>query len=282
VVSLSGGLSSAVAAERVLRRYGREAVALWFADTAREDEDLYRFVEDLEGRWGVGIVRYRDGRTPLEVTESRRCIPNNRMAYCSEELKVRPFARWLKRQAKPLTVHLGLDWTELDRMEKPRRSYQRIPGVVVDFPLMWGPMEGRPYGDVVGEWGISIPRLYLAGFPHNNCGERCVRQGQGEWARLLCHFPERFAEVEAWETRQREQPHLGRYAICRRRLRRVTRALPLAEVRAQAEPRGSAPPSLRPPRSEAPLGLGGEVRSTPGDEQLPLFVEDRFACFCRY
>ena len=52
---------------------------------------------------------------------------------------------------------------------------------------------------VVEEWGIKPPRLYSYGFPHNNCGGRCVRQGASEWIRLLKHFPERFKEVRDWE-----------------------------------------------------------------------------------
>lgn len=47
VVSLSGGLGSAVAGERAIQRYGRENVSFWFSDVWKEDEDLYRFLWDL-------------------------------------------------------------------------------------------------------------------------------------------------------------------------------------------------------------------------------------------
>ena len=40
IVSLSGGSASAVAADRVIERYGSDSVTLWFADTLWEDEDL--------------------------------------------------------------------------------------------------------------------------------------------------------------------------------------------------------------------------------------------------
>ena len=53
------------------------------------------------------------------------------------------------------------------------------------------------------DWGITPPRLYKLGFPHNNCGGRCVRQGQSEWHRLKTFFPERFKEVRDWEQVQR-------------------------------------------------------------------------------
>jgi 3'-phosphoadenosine 5'-phosphosulfate sulfotransferase (PAPS reductase)/FAD synthetase len=57
IVSLSGGTASAVTADRVLTRYGLANTTLWFADTSWEDEDLYRFLEDLETYWKITIVR---------------------------------------------------------------------------------------------------------------------------------------------------------------------------------------------------------------------------------
>src|SRR5438105_4476659 len=90
-VSLSGGLASAVSAERVISRYGRENTLLWFADTLSEDEDLYRFLQDCMQRWGGVLYWYTDGRTPLEVAAARRLIPCNLAAPCSYELKVKPF-----------------------------------------------------------------------------------------------------------------------------------------------------------------------------------------------
>ncbi len=77
IVSLSGGSASAVTAERVMDKYGKNVVTLWFADTLWEDQDLYRFLEDLEARWEKEIVRYVDGRTPLEVAEDKKLIPNS-------------------------------------------------------------------------------------------------------------------------------------------------------------------------------------------------------------
>ena len=203
IVSLSGGTASAVAADRVLNRYDPNNVILWFADTKWEDEDLYRFLDDLEVRWNKKIIRFTDGRTPLEVAEEKKLIPNSWAAPCSHFLKQIPFRKFLENQEKPVTVHLGLDWSEEHRHAKPKEIYESIEGVTVDFPLMWKPLAYLGYQNVVEEWGIKPPRLYSYGFPHNNCGGRCVRQGISEWIRLLKHFPERFHEVSNWEQEQR-------------------------------------------------------------------------------
>ena len=255
IVSLSGGTASAVAADRVLKRYGEENTTLWFADTSWEDEDLYRFLVDLESHWGLTIVRYTDGRTPLEVAEKQNIIPNQKIAPCSQVLKTRPFKAYIKDLPKPLTVHLGLDFTEMHRAERPKLEYEKLPGVTVDLPLLWEPVAKPPHRKVTESWGIETPRLYKLGFPHNNCGGRCVRQGIKEWLRLKHTFPDRFTEVADWEQEQRAKGGArADYAIARDQSRGRATALPLYDI-----------PAVK-------------------GEQLPLGTsnEDVFSCFCSY
>lgn len=240
VASLSGGAASAVATDRAIQRYGD--VTPWYADTSWEDEDLYRLLNDLEARWQRPIVRYRDGRTPLQVAEDRQLIPNQKIAPCSLELKIKPFVRFLETLPKPVTVLLGLDWRETHRMAAPKRNYEAIEGVFVDYPLMWQPYEFRPYQDVLRSWGIAVPRLYDLGFPHNNCGGRCVKQGVREWQRLALTFPERFAEVRDWEQAQRAKGGArANYAIARDQSGGTVTPLTLAEIEQRAQPGDDAP-----------------------------------------
>jgi hypothetical protein len=256
IVSISGGSASAVAADRVINRYGSENTILWFADTLWEDEDLYRFLNDLESRWEKKIVRSTDGRTPLEVAEDRKLIPNSMIAPCSHVLKQLPFKAFLEEQPKPLTVHLGLDFTEEHRHAKPREIYEDIDGVTVDFPLMWEPLAYMGYTKTIEEWGIKPPRLYQYGFPHNNCGGRCIRQGASEWIRLLKHFPERFEQVKNWEKDNQipDSPRENR-TILKVRKDGVNHPLSLAD-------------------------LEEENKTT----QIDMFVTqgDSYGCFCEY
>ena len=231
VVSLSGGTASAVAADRVLERYGHSDVSLWFADTSWEDEGLYQFLKDLETFWEKKIIRFRDGRIPLEVAEQKRIIPNQRRAPCALELKIKPFVKFLHGVAKPVTVHLGLDWTESHRAVRPRKEYEGMAGVTVDLPLMWEPLANPPHRKAVERWGIKIPRLYDLGFPHNNCGGRCVKQGIAEWVRLKTAFPNRFEEVKNWEAVQRAKGGArSKFAIARNQSGNKVVPLPLEEL----------------------------------------------------
>lgn len=255
IVSLSGGAASAVAADRVMTRFGKEATLLWFADTNWEDEDLYEFLVELEAYWEVTIERYKDGRTPLQVAEDASIIPNQKRAPCALRLKVLPFRDFISRQDKPLTVHLGLDWREEHRMPRPKAEYEAMEGVTVDFPLLWKPIITEPYQNAIVRWGIKIPRLYTWGFPHNNCGGRCVKQGLSEWLRLKQVMPERFAEVRDWEQAQRAKGGArANYAIARDQSNKTVTPLTLVELEERAAKQLELQPSL----------------------------DDAFGCFCSY
>ena len=257
IVSLSGGSASAVAAERVINRYGLENTILWFADTLWEDEDLYRFLKDLEVRGEKKIIRHTDGRNPLQVAEDRKLIPNSWAAPCSHILKQIPFKNFLEEQEKPVTVHLGLDWSEEHRHAKPKEIYESLEGVTVDFPLMWKPLPLMSYTKLISdEWNIKPPRLYALGFPHNNCGGRCVRQGAAEWIRLMKHMPERFDEVRDWEQGQRAKggPRANR-SILKDRGGDETTSITLLEL---------------------------EERNTTTQMDMFTYQGDQYGCFCEY
>jgi len=237
-VSLSGGLASALAAERAIQRYGRDQVLLWFADTQEEDADLYRFLHDLMARWGGQLFYYTDGRRPLDIAEKKGIIPCNQLAPCSFELKVRPYRTFIQAMPELPVVIIGLDYWESRRLKTTRASYAKaIPNAVVDYPLLWPQVETRPLTQVSREdWQIEPPRLYLLGFPHNNCGGACVRQGREEWERLYRHFPERYAAREEWENAQQAKggPRAKR-AFCAIQRQGVKGPITLTEIREHLE-----------------------------------------------
>jgi hypothetical protein len=211
-------------------------------DTQFEDDDNYRFLSEFEAMTGIPIIRLSDGRTPYEVSRAQHVIPNQRVAPCTHRLKIEPFRAWLETQPKPLTVHIGYDFTEMHRCEATRKAYESI-GYVVDFPLLWKPIEFRPYAEISrNDWGIEPPRMYQMGYTHANCGGRCVKQGHGDWIRTLINFPERYAEIEAWEQEMRKNEINANYAILISQTKDGDTPLTLRELRERYE--GDAMPVL--------------------------------------
>jgi hypothetical protein len=245
IVSVSGGMQSAVCAQRVIDRYGTDGLSLFFADTLAEDADLYRFLGDLERRWGLPILRHIEGRTPLQVAEDEHLIPNQKIAPCTHRLKIEPFLAHLKAHPKPVTVYLGMAFWERHRMDAPRTRYEAVGGVIVDYPSLWKPTDYRPPAETIRTWGIEPPRQYAQGYQHGNCAGACVKQGKGDWLRLLRWKPDLFQRYEEWEAGMRAKgPPFDGYAFCRDERGGTVRPVTLQELREGAEGRQELQPAL--------------------------------------
>lgn len=243
VVMWSGGITSWAVARIVAERHGIENLTLLFADTLYEDEDLYRWNREASEQIGVPLTVVADGRDPWQVFRDKRYIGNTRIAPCSELLKQVPCHTWLKENTDPAstTVYVGIDWTETHRVPAIVRNYQPW---TAEAPLTEPPYRDKDEWLVEAqELGLKPPRLYELGWVHNNCGGRCIKGGQAQWAHLLKVFPERFAEVEAQEEAMRS--HLGAdVAFLRDRRGGETKPLPLTLFRSRIEAEQAAQPDL--------------------------------------
>ncbi|MBM4296506.1 MAG: hypothetical protein FJ143_02065, partial [Deltaproteobacteria bacterium] len=85
LISYSGGIGSAVscllAHERGLN------YEIIFADTLIEDEDLYRFNNDIARITGKSINWISCNKNPWDVYIDERYIGNSKTAHCSQRLK---------------------------------------------------------------------------------------------------------------------------------------------------------------------------------------------------
>lgn len=130
-----------------------------------------------------------DGRTPWDVYVDNRWIGNSRTAHCSTDLKTKPIRGWLEANAQssdPLV--LGMDWSEMDRIERAQRNWNRpVSSLLNEYSI-----SRVDYGHILSRYGILRPRLYRMGYEHNNCGGYCCRAGQVQFERLYRTMPERY------------------------------------------------------------------------------------------
>jgi len=201
-----------MAAKRVAEQFGTDDLFLLFADVkgdstnphVGEDEDTYRFLEEAAQNVGGTYVRVADGRDIWQVFKDRRFLGNSRIANCSQELKQKPARAWLEANTYPeeTVVYVGIDWSEIHRLPAIVKAYKPW---TAKAPLCEPPFIDKDQMlELLTAEGIKIPRLYEAGFSHNNCGGGCVRAGQAHFALLLRQHPERFKYWEAQEQDMRE------------------------------------------------------------------------------
>lgn len=211
VVMFSGGLGSWLAAKRIAAEHGTDDLVLLFADVGSdrsphvgEDEDTYRFIREAATDVGGELVTVRDGRDIWQVFRDDRFLGNTRLANCSKYLKQKPCREWLEANRDPAetTVYVGIDWSETHRLPAIEAGWAPYP---VRAPMTEAPLLDREaMRQSCLDAGIELPRLYRAGFPHNNCGGFCVRAGQAQMELLLREHPERYAFHEAEEQALRE------------------------------------------------------------------------------
>lgn len=210
IVNFSGGDCSFWAAHMVVERYGAENTVLLFADVLIEDEDLYAFNAKAEQILGIKITRLCYGLTPWQLFRKEGLIANDRSPICSIRLKRELLDAHMMQNyemnhnqqnafAEHATVHIGFDWTEPHRLDAMRKAH---PTWTVEAPMQWEPIWDKcKMRREAEKLGLPEQKLYKLGFPHNNCGGRCVRAGQAHWVHLLKTLPERFAE---WENEEQE------------------------------------------------------------------------------
>ena len=242
VVMFSGGLGSYITAKRVAERHGTDDLFLLFADVkgsnpsphAGEDEDTYRFIKEAAVDVGGELVWLNEGRDIWQVFHDNRFLGNTRLANCSKFLKQQPCREWLEANCDPsdTTVYVGIDWTEPHRLPAIVKGYRPY---AAEAPLIEPPYLSKDDMKAVCEaTGIEVPRLYRAGFPHNNCGGFCVRAGQAQMELLLREHPERYAYHEAKEQELRN--YLGAdVAVLRDRTGGTVTPLTLRRFREELE-----------------------------------------------
>ena len=79
IVSFSGGMGSFAEAKACVDKFGKENVELLFADVKMEDEDLYRFKDEVVAFLDVKLTTLCDGRTPFEVFKDQGFMGNTRI-----------------------------------------------------------------------------------------------------------------------------------------------------------------------------------------------------------
>jgi hypothetical protein len=232
--------------DRVLEKYGEDNTHIVFMNTRVEDSDNYRFMNDCQIRWGKKIITLADGRTPRQVAEDQQIIPNQKIAPCTFKLKIDVFCDWLKRTGfESVTIHIGYDIFEAHRCEATRQNY-KSQGWVVDFPLLWKPIEHRPYSQVVkDDWRIDPPRTYAMGFSHANClSMLCFKAGISDAIKFLINFPDRYKEQEEWEQAMRNHPVRKNYSILRDQSGGQVKPLTLRDLRLKYEKETDKQPML--------------------------------------
>lgn len=208
IIFFSGGLSSFAVAHEIKIKYPDDNIVLYFTDTLWEDEDLYRFINEVSDKLQLPMLTHSLGIDPVMLMIKQRIIFNSRMGNCSTILKMKVASNFIKKGILPpiekwrnkhylkaenftdnATLYFGIDFTESHRVRAIRDNWLPFE---TQFPLV---KEFIDIDKLLDVYKISKPRMYLMGFTHNNCKGRCVKAGKGHYKLLFNEDHKTFEEL---------------------------------------------------------------------------------------
>lgn len=220
-IALSGGRTSAYMLRQIIDanpdffdRIAAGTLVVSFQNTGREMPATLDFVQEVGGRWSVGIVwleyraaaplfeivshnsASRDGEPFEALIRRRRFLPNQQARFCTEEMKIRTAKRYL----------MSLGWTGWTtargiRRDEPKRHKPPVPK---ERSTPWHPLydAGVSKHDVALFWrgqpfDLRLP--IVNGKTHlGNC-DGCFLKSEQNVALLARDYPDRHAWWERME-----------------------------------------------------------------------------------
>ena len=151
IVALSGGKDSAALA---LYLKGKVEAEYVFCDTGRELPEIYEFLDHLEKRLGhIERVQSWGRDFDWHLKKTGYFLPSAHARWCTTELKLRPFERYIgKSQA---TVYIGLRADE-DRVG----NYGLKSNIVYAYPLREAGIDLAGVKQILAANEISLPGFY--------------------------------------------------------------------------------------------------------------------------
>lgn len=186
IVALSGGKDSTAMA-LCLAEVEPRAYVYVCTPTGNELPEMIAHWKRLGDLLGSLVLPVTNGSSLQGLIRRHQMLPNHTARWCTRQLKLEPYYRWLEEQ-KPCVSYVGL------RADEEGRSGMMFPdtdGVTMRFPMKeWG-------------WGMADVFSYLeqrnVTIPARTDCAWCYHQTLGEWWRLWKLHPEEYAEAEKYE-----------------------------------------------------------------------------------
>jgi len=178
VVALSGGKDSTAMALRLKELHPDrefEYVLTPTGDELPEMEEHWRKLESI-----LGPLKKLTVETLWDVIERKNALPNFRMRFCTQEIKIKPFIKYMGSMGDESIMYVGLRSDEEGRLGIIDSS------INVEYPMKkwkWGINEVMGY---LKNNDIQIPE-------RTDCG-CCFFQRLPEWRTLLENHPDRYEE----------------------------------------------------------------------------------------
>ena len=191
LLALSGGKDSAALAVYMREKYAHLPMEYVFIDSGCELPETYAYLDKLKAILGIEIIYIRSRRNfEYWLKMFKGVLPAPRNRWCTRLLKLDPYAEWLKKNCKEMTV---FNYAAL-RSDEDRTGYQsKSEKVISKFPFVVDGMVLEDVKSMLYESGLGLPEYY-AWRQRSGC-YFCFYQRDNEWRGLRRYHPELFEKA---------------------------------------------------------------------------------------
>ena len=197
VLGISGGRDSAALAVLMRQRRPDLRIEYFFTDTAKELPEVYEFLGRLEGFLGAPICRLNPDRDfDFWLREYNNFLPSPRTRWCTRQLKIRPFERWVRPDLdKGVTVY---SYVAIRADEAQREALTSThPNLKVVMPLREQGIDKAGVIELLEGAGVGLPDYYR--WRSRSGCTFCFFQQKIEWVNLMREHPAAFEEAKQYE-----------------------------------------------------------------------------------
>ena len=197
VLGLSGGRDSAALAVYMRQNHPEYNIDYFFTDTGKELPEVYEFLVKLEGFLGQPILRLNPDRDfDFWLKQFNNFLPSPQTRWCTRQLKIRPFERWLRPLLNDGTTIYS--YVAIRSDEEYREGYSSKHGnLIVKLPFKEAGIDKAGVLEILEAAGLGLPKYY-AWRTRSGC-TFCFFQQKIEWVRLKEQHPQAFEEAKAYE-----------------------------------------------------------------------------------
>jgi hypothetical protein len=191
ILGISGGKDSAALAVLMRQRHPELPIEYFFCDTGKELAETYTFLDRIEARLGINILRLQSERGFdhwLEVYKG--VLPSPRMRWCTKQMKIAPLEQFIGDDRA--VSYVGI------RADEDRDGYiSTKPNIEARFPFKEYGLVKADIHRLLQESGIGMPDYYR--WRSRSGCSFCFYQRKIEWVRLYDEHPDLFWEAVRYE-----------------------------------------------------------------------------------
>jgi 3'-phosphoadenosine 5'-phosphosulfate sulfotransferase (PAPS reductase)/FAD synthetase len=189
ILGLSGGKDSAALA--VLLHQEVPEMEYFFCDTHKELPETYEYLDKIEARLGIKVVRLEAERGFdhwLDIYGGT--LPSPRMRWCTKQMKILPLEKYIGDDEA--VSYIGI------RADEHRDGYiSKKPNITPVFPFKERGLIKADIYRLLEESGIGLPDYYR--WRSRSGCFFCFFQRKYEWVKLAEEHPDLFTEAVKYE-----------------------------------------------------------------------------------